>query len=56
MPGNCAISISRLLIFDEVQVGCGRLGTIFGHQVEGVVPDAMALAKGLVAGCPWGQW
>lgn len=43
-----------LLVFDEVQVGCGRLGTMFGYQVSGVVPDAMALAKGLGGGVPIG--
>ena len=43
-----------LLVFDEVQVGCGRLGTMFGHQVEGVTPDVMALAKGLGGGVPVG--
>ena len=45
---------AALLIFDEVQVGCGRLGTLFGHQVEGVIPDAMALAQGLGGGVPVG--
>ncbi|TVR41806.1 MAG: acetylornithine transaminase [Planctomycetota bacterium] len=43
-----------LLVFDEVQVGCGRLGHLFGYQREGVQPDAMALAKGLGGGVPIG--
>jgi acetylornithine/succinyldiaminopimelate/putrescine aminotransferase len=38
-----------LLILDEVQTGIGRIGALFGHQVYGVEPDIMALAKGLVA-------
>ena len=34
-----------LLVFDEVQTGCGRLGHWFGYQYFGVVPDIMTLAK-----------
>lgn len=43
-----------LLIFDEVQVGIGRTGELFGHQVEGVEPDIMSLAKGIGGGLPLG--
>jgi predicted acetylornithine/succinylornithine family transaminase len=43
-----------LLIFDEVQTGVGRTGTWFGHQHDGVAPDAMTLAKGLGGGVPIG--
>ena len=43
-----------LLIFDEVQTGLGRLGTLFGYQVFGVEPDVMTLAKGLGGGVPIG--
>ena len=44
-----------LLILDEVQTGIGRTGSWFAHQgVEGVVPDAMTLAKGLGGGFPIG--
>lgn len=43
-----------LLIFDEVQTGVGRLGTMFGYQSYGVVPDIMTLAKGLGGGVPIG--
>ncbi|TVR16087.1 MAG: aspartate aminotransferase family protein [Planctomycetota bacterium] len=43
-----------LLVFDEVQVGCGRLGTLFGYEGDGVVPDIMVLAKGLGGGVPIG--
>jgi len=43
-----------LLIFDEVQCGIGRTGTIFAWQQYGVQPDAITLAKGLGAGFPIG--
>jgi len=41
-----------LLIFDEVQTGIGRLGTLFGYQLYGVEPDVISLAKGLGGGMP----
>ncbi|MBI2394035.1 MAG: acetylornithine/succinylornithine family transaminase [Deltaproteobacteria bacterium] len=44
-----------LLIVDEVQTGIGRTGRWYGYQQhEGVVPDAIALAKGLGGGVPVG--
>ena len=43
-----------LLILDEVQTGIGRTGSWFAHQAEGIVPDAMTLAKGLGGGFPIG--
>ena len=41
-----------LLIFDEVQTGMGRLGTLFGYQHFDVVPDVMTLAKAIGCGFP----
>jgi acetylornithine/N-succinyldiaminopimelate aminotransferase len=41
-----------LLIFDEVQTGCGRLGTLFGYQYFGAEPDIMTLGKGIGGGVP----
>jgi predicted acetylornithine/succinylornithine family transaminase len=43
-----------LLVFDEVQCGCGRTGDWFAHQRFGVVPDVMTLAKSLCAGIAGG--
>jgi predicted acetylornithine/succinylornithine family transaminase len=42
------------LIFDEVQCGLGRTGTLFAHEASGVVPDLLTLAKPLGGGLPMG--
>lgn len=43
-----------LLMFDEVQCGVGRLGTLFAYQTYGIVPDVMSTAKGIAGGVPCG--
>jgi acetylornithine/N-succinyldiaminopimelate aminotransferase len=42
------------LIFDEVQCGLGRTGTLWAYQHSGVVPDLLTTAKALGGGLPIG--
>ena len=44
------------LIFDEIQCGLGRTGTLFAFQTFGVVPDIVAIAKPIAAGVPLGAF
>jgi acetylornithine/N-succinyldiaminopimelate aminotransferase len=43
-----------LLIFDEIQCGMARTGTMWAHEQAGVAPDVMTVAKGLGGGLPVG--
>ncbi|MGN6446795.1 acetylornithine transaminase [Amnibacterium sp.] len=43
-----------LLIVDEIQTGIGRTGAWFAYQHEGVLPDAVTIAKGIAGGVPLG--
>ncbi|MDO4947983.1 MAG: acetylornithine/succinylornithine family transaminase [Fibrobacter sp.] len=43
-----------LVIVDEVQAGCGRLGTFLGFEKYGLNPDLVTLAKGIGGGLPLG--
>lgn len=45
-----------VLIFDEVQCGMGRCGALYAHDLYGVKPDVMALAKALGCGVPVGAF
>ena len=42
------------LIFDEIQCGLGRLGTLIAYETTGIVPDMVTLAKPLAGGLPMG--
>jgi len=44
------------LIFDEIQCGLGRTGTLFAYQALGVTPDIVAIAKPIAAGLPLGAF
>ncbi len=49
-----ATEFGALLILDEIQTGVGRTGTWFAFQQEGIVPDALCVAKGIAGGVPIG--
>ena len=43
-----------MLVFDEVQCGVARTGTLFAYEQYGLTPDIMAVAKGIGGGFPMG--
>jgi len=46
--------VDAALVFDEIQSGMGRTGTLWTYEQTGVVPDAITSAKGLGGGLPIG--
>jgi acetylornithine/N-succinyldiaminopimelate aminotransferase len=46
--------VGAALVFDEIQCGMGRTGTLWAYEQTGVVPDAMTSAKALGGGLPIG--
>lgn len=49
-------AVGALLIFDEIQCGIGRAGSMFAHQAYRVQPDILLLAKGMGGGMPIGAF
>lgn len=59
MPDEYAVSLRTwcdrynvVMIFDEVQAGFGRTGTMWGFEHHGIVPDIMCLGKGITSSLP----
>ncbi|CAA6802801.1 MAG: Acetylornithine aminotransferase (EC [uncultured Aureispira sp.] len=48
--------VGALLILDEIQVGCGRTGTLFAFEQYGIAPDILLLAKAFGGGMPLGAF
>lgn len=48
--------VGALLILDEIQVGCGRTGSLFAFEQYGIVPDILLLAKAFGGGMPLGAF
>lgn len=48
--------VGSLLVFDEIQTGCGRTGSFFAFEQWGIVPDLLLLAKAFGGGMPLGAF
>lgn len=48
--------VGALLVLDEIQCGFGRTGNMFAFEQFGIVPDVLAIAKGMGGGMPIGAF
>jgi acetylornithine/N-succinyldiaminopimelate aminotransferase len=53
---NLCDMYDAVLIFDEIQCGIGRLGSLYAYKEFGVIPDVVAMAKALGGGFPIGAF
>jgi len=53
---NRASQLDILLLFDEIQCGMGRTGSLFAFQQYGITPDVLVLSKAFGAGLPLGAF
>lgn len=53
---NKCLETKTLIIFDEIQTGYGRLGSLFGFQQTNIIPDILCIAKGMGGGMPIGAF
>lgn len=53
---KCCEEVGALLIMDEIQPGFGRTGKLFGFEHFGIVPDIVAMGKGMASGLPVGAF
>lgn len=45
-----------LLVYDDIQMGFGRTGKLFSHELDGIIPDILCIAKGMGGGMPIGAF
>ncbi len=53
---NRCTEVGALLIFDEIQTGCGRSGSLFAFMQYSIVPDILVVAKSFGGGMPLGAF